>query len=542
MDWNNFWRIAITLISLGMSGCQAGSAPPPVEPHSMLIGTNVNALRDWGTSFPFIDVFHSSRPLDTEGGGGVLLDRRGWIRRLDRGRVAVSPVLFDIQPGRLPAGDYTVLYDGDGKLEFGCARLKRLDRSARRAVIAIDGKSDCGLYLKILSSAEDNPVRDIRVIMPGGICAKDPFTRVESASACPKGAYRAFADHDREWVFNPDYLRYLRHFSVARFMDAMETNSRDHVQRHWSDRPTPSDATWQNRGWPVEIMVALANRAEVDPWFTLPHAADDDYIRRFARYVKDHLDPARKVYIEYSNEVWNGIFPQSEYALKMGKKLGLDRNEYYAAWKFYSRRSVEIFTLWDDVFGADQRNRLVHVMATQASNPGMTRMLLDYRQAWKKTDALAVAAYFGGEAGVGDVRQVENMSQARFIRYLEKTALPRIFDEYRMNAKIAAKYHLPLVAYEGGQHLVGVGPAVDNPGLKEKFIAANRSPEMERLYLTMYRGWKAAGGQLFMHYADPAQYSKWGSWGVKEYLAQPDEQAPKYRATIKMSRRGNNGV
>ncbi len=537
MVWRIFIRCGALMLLLAASGCQAEAPLPPAEPHSLVIGSNVNALRDWGTSFPFVDVFRSARPLDSEQGGGITLDRHGWVKRIERGRVAVSPVLFDVQPGRMPAGDYTVLYEGSGKLEFGCARLKRHDRAAHRAVIHIDARDDCGLYLKILSTSEKDPVRNIRVLLPGGVCKGKPFKRVADAGACPKNDFIAFADHYRELIFNPDYLGYLQNFSVLRFMDAMETNSREHVQRHWRDRPTPADATWQGRGWPVEIMVALANRAGADPWFTLPHAADDDYVRRFATYVRDHLDPARKVYIEYSNEVWNGIFPQSEYALEMGEKEHLDRNEYHAAWKFHSRRSVEIFRIWDQVFGAHARDRLVRVMATQASNPGMTKMLLDYRDAWKETDALAVAAYFGGEAGSSDVRRVEKMSRPEFVDYLENEALPKIFEEYRMNAKIAARYHLPLIAYEGGQHLVGVGPAVDNQALRDKFIAMNRAPEMERLYLKMYQGWRAAGGKLFMHYADPGQYSKWGSWGIKEYLDQPDGQAPKFRATVRMSRR-----
>ncbi len=526
-----FFRCWVALaILVAVPSCSAD-----VPPGELRIGMNINALRDWGTAFPFVDVFHASRPLDSEEGGGVTLDAHGWIQRLARGRVAVSPVLFDIAPGRVIAGDYVVRWRGKGKLAFDCASLRQGDGSHHRAVIHIDGKDDCGLYLKVLASDPADPVRDIRVTLPGGICRGQPFKTVSAADQCPSGQYLSFEAHADSILFNPAYLTYLRDFPVLRFMDAMETNSREHVQRTWRDRPSMQDATWQKRGWPVEVMVALANRVGADPWFTMPHAADDAYVRQFAQYVRQHLDGDRKVYIEYSNEVWNGIFPQHDYAVEQGRKLRLDRDEDVAGWKFYSRRSVEIFDIWSSVFG-QQKDRLVRVMATQAVNDYMTRLLLDYQQAWKHVDALAVAAYFGGDAGAGDVDRVRKMSKDRFFAYLQKVEIPRIAKEYRMNAAIARKFGLSLIAYEGGQHLVGVGPAVDDARLTQRFMEANRDPRMESLYLAMYRAWKQVGGDLFMHYSGPGQYSKWGSWGIKEYLLQPEAQAPKYRATLKAMR------
>ena len=48
-----------------------------------------------------------------------------------------------------------------------------------------------------------------------------------------------------------------------------------------------------------------------------------DYVREFARLVKGKLDPERRVYVEYSNEVWNGQFQQSKYATEQGQTLSL---------------------------------------------------------------------------------------------------------------------------------------------------------------------------------------------------------------------------
>lgn len=53
----------------------------------------------------------------------------------------------------------------------------------------------------------------------------------------------------------------------------------------------------------MEAMLDLANRLDADPWFCIPHLADDDFVRRFAELVKQRLEPERSVYVEYSNEV-----------------------------------------------------------------------------------------------------------------------------------------------------------------------------------------------------------------------------------------------
>ena len=70
-----------------------------------------------------------------------------------------------------------------------------------------------------------------------------------------------------------------------------------------------------------------------------------------------------------------------------------------------------------------------------------------------------------------------------------------------------APYHLPLVAYEGGQGFVGGG------ALGNLYTAANRDPRMGAAYTTYFQQWKANGGQLFNDFADITGYGQYGSWG-----------------------------
>lgn len=82
----------------------------------------------------------------------------------------------------------------------------------------------------------------------------------------------------------------------------------------WEDRPRMEDATWTSWGVPAEVMIDLSNQIGADPWFTMPHMADDAYVSNFATLVRDRLHPRLKAYVEYSNEVWNFIFPQAQWA------------------------------------------------------------------------------------------------------------------------------------------------------------------------------------------------------------------------------------
>ena len=91
---------------------------------------------------------------------------------------------------------------------------------------------------------------------------------------------------------------------------------------------------------------------------------------------------------------------------------------------------------------------------------------------------------------------------------------------------------LVLIAYEAGQHLAAVGNAVNNDGLTDLFLAANRAPGMGALYSEYLEGWKGAGGQLMVMFNYVDHYTKWGSWGLLEFQDQPIDTAPKYKSTV----------
>ena len=50
----------------------------------------------------------------------------------------------------------------------------------------------------------------------------------------------------------------------------------------------------------VDVEQRMGEDLEADPWFCMPHLADDDFIRRFATMVNERLDPSRFKYEEMS--------------------------------------------------------------------------------------------------------------------------------------------------------------------------------------------------------------------------------------------------
>ncbi len=161
----------------------------------------------------------------------------------------------------------------------------------------------------------------------------------------------------------------------------------------------------------------------------------------------------------------------------------------------------------------------------------------------KPPDALAIAAYFGcvvpppgsGIGFIGDpatMNQVTQMTTDQVLdvmmSQIQNCTLPALTGY----AAIANKYGLPLMAYEGGQHMVGIYSAMNNDTLTALFRDANRSQRMEQLYDAHLQNWKAVGGDMFMHFNDVGGYSKWGFFGSMEYQDQDISTAPKYRSLM----------
>jgi hypothetical protein len=478
------------------------------------LGMNLSGIADWNTELPFVDVFRMSRPWISQrkgagwGQGPKLdLDEHGWVRRLEPDCWAET-LMCTIEGSHYPSGEYIVLYEGEGEIDFwNAARVVK--REPGKIVINVDS-SKGAIFLRLLRTNPQNYVRNIRVIMPG-------FKVTDRKTPC----------------WHPTFLNRWRGIACFRFMDWMETNG-SQIAR-WSDRPKVEDATFSAKGVALEWMIDLCNRLKTDAWFCMPHMADDDFVYRFAKVVKEGLDPSLKVYVEYSNEVWNGFFPQHRYAAEQGQKLGFGEKPWEAAWRYTAYRSVQIFRIWEEVFGGTKR--LIRVLPSQAANPYVSEQILSFRDAYKHADALAIAPYISfnvSPKGDPPADEVAQWSVERLLDYVERVALPRSIQWMREQKKVADKYGLLLIAYEGGQHLVGFGGAENNEKLTQLFIEANAHPRMGEIYRKYLQAWVEVGGDLFCHFSSVGRWTKWGSWGLLQFYDDPP--TPKFKAVMEWAK------
>ena len=494
------------------------------------LGLNLAAVEDGSTEVVFLDAIKMARPwschvrgrladrllylacrrLGLGGcaarlrgrvwrpGGELDLDSHGNVRSLSPSSYAEA-ILWSGPDPRFPAGTYLCPYEGEGHLDFA-GDLRVVGRKAGELWVELR-LCGTGALARLNGVDPNNPLRNIRLV-PSELAADDAFL-----------------------PFHPDFLRRWHGFKVFRFRDWQRTNDVRGVE--WDYRPTPADHSQTVKGVALEHMVQLCNRLSVEPWFCMPHAACDDYVRRFAQLVKSDLDPSLRVHVEYSNECWNAAFPQARYCRVRGFRLGLGESGE-SQLQFYSQRAVEVFTLWEEVFGGVER--LVRVLAAGAANPRTAAVVLDWKDAWKHADALAIAPYFGRRWGSPKtIDRVATMTPDDLIARLREDVAT---SSGHVSAHVAEaeKRGLGLVAYEGGQHLVGHGGAENDERLTRLFVAANRHPGMRELYGEHLRNWAAAGGGLFCLFSSMSAYGTGGCWGLLEHGSQDPERAPKHQA------------
>ena len=498
----------------------------------------LGAVTDWSTQMPFLDLMKAARPFFANGDGkwGLLspeqledgghLDADGWPTEIPSGATSITTIWDwsgstsnpDAVTSR--AGVYVLTYEGSGTLKLGGdARVI----SSEPGRIVFESKAGGSMWLDITATdprGTGDYIRDISLV-------PQKYEALHAAGA----------------IFNPDWLEVVTDARELRFMDWMKTNAS--TQSDWADRPNVTDATWTGEGGvPLEVMVELANQTGTDPWFTMPAQATDEYIRNFATYVRDHLDPGLVAKVEYSNELWNWSFPQTHWVDAQAKALwGAQATNF----DYVAMRATQTAVIWDEVFGAEAEARVENVLGTQTANAWIADQLLT-APVWKANDpagfvdpasvfdSLAVTTYFG-HATVSEANlraeliavlktpgtDANAWLAARLMDPAYSGSIPQIVTWWANNKAVADRFGLDLVAYEGGQH-VHHSFAVD--GLTEADLAVLtdfltdfvRSPEMGQLYATLWEEWAKVSDGPFMQFGDVGQASRWGSWSLLSAL------------------------
>ncbi|MDP9018664.1 MAG: cellulose-binding protein, partial [Candidatus Eremiobacteraeota bacterium] len=473
------------------------------------LGINLSAMSYYSSEQPFLNIFktsgvnrstpagwytHSSMNFNTGEAPYLQLDANGYPTTLKASSADPhSPQLFTsvgvLLERNLPrsnngtglpyrAGQYVVLYDGQGTLDYQ-ADAKLVSSSPGRDIINVQTPSNQGIDLRITTTDPNhngNYIRNIRVV------------KAEEESLLIGGS-----------IFEPQFLSLLSNFHVVRAMQWLGIDDAGGRLTNWADRPLPSDAGWGSPiGVPIESVLQLCNTVGADCWVNVPHQANDDYITRMAVLAHTILGSGQKLYIEFSNEVWNGIFAQSNYASARGQALwpnaGASPFAYNRSW--YGMRTAQMCDIWKSVWGGDA-TRLVCVLGAQSSNSGTALQALEC-PLWvgngnspcsnHNINAVAVAPYFGNFAPKKSFLAAGDGGHAQLFQEISND-LAQVARGEAQDKLALARYNLPLIAYEGGQTLV-----TNDPPLLGLYIAANRDARMGNAYTRALTDWKASGG------------------------------------------------
>lgn len=530
------------------------------------LGMNLTELRDYQPQRPFINVARNARPWMAHRAGQWggfeyadlrrlgAVDARGWPVHVPEGAAALaSLMLVDLsEDAGGVAGNYRVTWAGQADVQIA-GRVGGTRRLGPNTLWFSFTPGPGHVELQITDIDPDNPIRDIAVVHQDHIAA-----------------------HEAGEIFNPDWLARVEGMALFRVMEWMNTNYTRWAD--WGARSLPEDYTYTDgAGVPLEVMIRLANETGAEPWFTIPHLASDDLIARMAETIRDRLDPGLRAWIEFSNETWNWSFPQANHAREQAEARWGDGNRWQ---EWNAMRAAQMVQIFDRVF-TGQRDRLVRVLATQTGWHGLEEHLT--APSWQAEDpdnpappslfdAYAITGYFSGLLGndekvemtrgwlrdaqaraaqEGRAQGLSGDALAAFTRTRAHDMLrPRMIAELRdgsisgdrrntvasfldtdlpYHKAVADRWGMDLVAYEGGTHLVGVGPHMQDQALTDLFIDVNYSQGMADLYTMLLSGWVAGGGGMFAHFTDIRAANRWGSFGALRHLG---DHNPRWDALV----------
>jgi len=506
-----------------------GSARAQVNP---FLGAGGEGLADWSRSNVFVDLIKQSRGFRVSqptGDRDATKDSLGWPT--EDCYTLVHTVGLDT--AATYNGVYRLSYNGSGTTDLwwsiGGSTITNYkydsvtDKTTYDVTLNYQASDNDG-YLVLRFSNTQGKLKNIRLIRPGYSATEPP-------------------------IFTNEFKNHAKRFSTFRFMDWTSTNNQ--IVGSWSQRTLPTAPSYAvPSGIPWETCIQLCNELNRDAWINVPILANDDYVQKLAKLFKASLKPGLKLYLEYSNEIWNFGFQQFGQNTDLtlaelnagGSDLifpgedGKDANgEWTNKWTFVFRRIakrlLQIRNIFASEYGEAAMNDMVRpVYASQVVNPYLFQVGLEWmnRRGYfpgRFFYALSGAPYFS----LGTADEQTNLTKTQVLDALA-LGVNEWFTEYSGGAKALEVYRaeslangLKFLAYEGGPDTFGPHNIVS----KKAASLDSRMADISEDYLDR---WYKAGGDLFMWFVMGATNydSQYGTWGLTNDMR--NQAAPKVLA------------
>ena len=452
----------------------------------MKIGMNLVAPVYFSRAWTFDNVIKMSRTWMFRGGTPedkvpVFEDGYPDFSQIEDGQSVVTTIFSSAQ-GHYPGGYYLFFYRGQGNISFS-SNVDVISNDGPFWVLDVD-PSVGSITMFIDSSDPTDHIRDM-ILTPASEWSGSPYQKI-------------YIDHVKRF----DTVRVGALQGVVNITVAPDVNKR-HVPNsvRYLGNGTGSSLPKGEDGVPIELLVTLANEAQVNPWFQMYHLFNEEYVRKFAQIVRDNLDPKLKARVEWSNEAWNSQFLVNSWVANEAERLGISTSEVIA------QEIDRNWNIWLEEF-AGQEDRIVKVIGAWNGNPSFAQDLLETGLVG---DELAVAPYIGIPRNISSAYDSNTTVDQIFIDL--NLAMPTVLERTAAHLQLAKQYNLKLVCYEGGQGLISQLP------WREAAFAAQRDSRMVDLYRALIPALQALEMEVFCHFNDISdQTDSFGSsWGASEF-------------------------
>jgi len=492
-------------------------------------------LHDYDAMCPWRNRLKSGRdPLHKNGGGKFALDRRGYPIGASHEDPAIVWLGWSGDLHEQNYGRFYVRWDGaEDAVAINGWRTERLGPN----VLAFDFTFHRALNVEIRG-----PVDNLSLVAEHDVEAHD----------------RAVGMNDALGMIRPEIFRAYEGVKQIRWMDPLGTNS---SKARTPDDIRPLDAlTWKPH-LPIEVPIAVCNALGADMWLNTPHLAHESYVRHVAAKVRDGFDPARTVYSEFSNEIFNYArdFRQSRDLDAMAEEdWGIKPASYQFLREEYGvKLATEAAAHWrDEVRGWP--GATIFTLGGRAGLRGRQARAVCVADKWREAEpdayvppsetfgALCIATYIDGKAfRTPEIRDAilalwrdgkrgaaVNALVDRLL-FAEAASVQSAIANWTIHRQIAHGHGMKLLAYEGNTHILATAgvpkakrpPKDDVPTLIEIVNEARRMPRFAELWASWVAAHEAIDGPVMhfvMHGPKANRNGDWSIWTDHRDLERPE--------------------
>ena len=264
------------------------------------IGMNLERFSDYSDSRVFVDILMTSRSFAPQGDPYAIA-----------GDTTADPTLAPVRADGWPSGDFAICIGDDLNLFSAGTGTYEGSYTGTTIATSITG-SACTVQNH---RSVGGGVYRFEVVLTGSKAPYLSFSGIPANFADLRLIRPGYA-WDTNKVFTDEWLAMVAPYSVIRTMNVTRTSEpfslgnaiytsggQTNWASRWTDTSTPAGKIWRRHTW--EMVAQIANATGKDIWVCIPHRATDDYMTGMFNTLHALVNPGIKIWVEYSNEIWN---------------------------------------------------------------------------------------------------------------------------------------------------------------------------------------------------------------------------------------------